>query len=70
MQGQGLIQDFFAREGKWDAQTMYLPSFAISARMCTYHHKKVLFRIGEGETSAINQSLTDPWCGHPTNRLH
>ena len=30
---QGSIQDFFAGEGKWDAQTMHLLSFVISAAL-------------------------------------
>ena len=36
----GIIHFFFVREGKWDARTMHLLSFAISARNVAITPKK------------------------------
>ena len=50
---QGSIEDFdFAREGKWDAQTMHLLSFSVSATNVTTTKKS----IGSKPTGCIREA--------------
>ena len=61
---------FFAREGKWDAQTMLLLSFAISARNVPITQKnvlKVLFGMGGGGGGGYPPLYQSLWQAHGLN---